>query len=104
MKESKSELKLNVFVCTNQKVNKECCAAKGGEELRAKLKEWTKQKPEWRKLIRINSSGCVDRCQEGIAIAVFPQNKWLVDVKLDNIEDVKNYLQHLLESDAPAKS
>jgi (2Fe-2S) ferredoxin len=96
MDEVESGLEVHVFVCTNQKSGKECCAQKGSEELRKNLKDWAKQNPDWRKRIRINASGCLDRCKEGIAIAIYPQNKWLVNVSASNIKEVQKVIEELM--------
>jgi (2Fe-2S) ferredoxin len=96
MEETENDLQVHVFVCTNQKSGKECCAQKGAEELRKELKEWTKKNPEWRKRIRINASGCLDRCKEGIAIAIYPQNKWLINVKSSELEEVQKVITEIL--------
>lgn len=104
MNECKGHYKAHVFVCTHQKKNGQCCALSGGEELRRELKEWTKQNPEWRKRIRINNSGCLDQCQNGIAIAIYPQNKWLLNLRPHNLEEVKKYITQLMEDESERTS
>jgi len=64
-----------VLVCTNMKENgKECCGMKGAEALRAKLKD------EMKKVdltVRVSKSGCLDRCSEGVTVAIMPDDVWL---------------------------
>lgn len=89
----------HVFVCTNQKPKGECCAPKNAETLRRELKEWANSKPEWRGKIRINSSGCLDRCDRGIAIAIYPQNEWLTMVGEADLEKIKTQIETMMRDE-----
>lgn len=67
-----------VLVCTNLKENgKECCALKGGKELHAKLKEEMKKTDL---TVRVSKSGCLDRCVDGVTVAIMPDDVWLGNV------------------------
>jgi (2Fe-2S) ferredoxin len=96
MEDSENDLELHVFVCTNQKANKESCAPRGAEKIRAELKDWAKSNPQWKGKIRINASGCLDRCKEGVAIAMYPQDKWLVNVEPDDLDGLKATIEELM--------
>ena len=96
MENTKSDYKVHVFVCTNKKDKKECCADKDGEKLRADLKDWAKENPDWKKRLRVNASGCLDRCNEGIAVAIYPQNRWFIHVERDDIDDLKTVITDLM--------
>ena len=87
----------HVFVCTNKKQGNECCADKGAEEFRKKLKEKFKAHPTLSKKIRINSAGCLDRCGEGIAISIYPQNQWLLNCKAKDIDSLYNEILAVIE-------
>lgn len=96
MDKAHGELELHVFICTNKKDGKECCADKEAEKLREDLKDWSKSNPEWRKKLRINSSGCLDRCKEGIAVAIYPDNLWFTHVEKSDAEDLKATITDLM--------
>ena len=96
MKETKSDYVTHVFVCTNTKKNGTGCAPLGADQLRASLKDWTREKPEWRGKIRVNSSGCLDRCTEGVACAIYPQNKWFVEARNENLDELKQVITDLM--------
>jgi (2Fe-2S) ferredoxin len=66
-----------VFVCVNQRDPGErvCCADGGGQVLRDKLKAMVKDRG-LRGRIRVSQSGCMDRCEEGPNMMVFPDNVW----------------------------
>lgn len=104
MRRAKVDYKAHVFVCTHQRKSGECCADSGGETLKKELKEWTKKHPEWRKRIRVNSSGCLDQCKHGVAIAVYPQNEWLLDVRPKNLDEVKDLIEKIMSDEPPSKS
>ena len=67
----------HVFCCTNRRPAghpRGCCAERGGEELRDHVKSQAK------KLglsdVRINMSGCLDRCELGPCIVIYPEGIW----------------------------
>jgi (2Fe-2S) ferredoxin len=79
------------FVCTNQKESGIDCASKGGGEVFAKLKEWSRGLTGGKR-IRINKAGCLNRCAEGIACVAYPKGDWLTDVTPENIEEIKTFI------------
>ena len=96
MQEFKGKMKTHVFVCTNKKDGKSCCAELGAEKLRKELKEWVKEHPDWKKRIRINNSGCLDKCSEGIAVAIYPQDRWFTHVDRDDAEELKDVITKIM--------
>lgn len=79
-------LKAHLFVCTNEKKG-ESCGAKGGAKLRARVKDLSKEHPDWKGQVRINSSGCLGRCEEGIVAVLYPQGRWFSELDAKD-EDV----------------
>lgn len=100
MQKSKSDFQVHVFVCTQQKNSGQCCAQVGGEPVRGELKDWSKQNPAWKGRIRVNSSGCLDRCKDGVAVAIYPQNEWFINVKPDDLDELKERIQQLMDKKA----
>lgn len=96
MEKTKSDYKLHVFVCTNTKKKGDGCGPLGADELRAKLKDWAKENPDWRKKIRINSAGCLDRCSEGIAVVMYPHEEWFVEVRKRDFEALQAEITRLM--------
>lgn len=93
MKE-KSLYQCHVFICTNERklgAARECCAHKGAEELRQSLKQWASAK--YGKKVRINSSGCLDFCEKGIAAVVYPQSEWHFLLNIENLETLKKSIE-----------
>ena len=80
-----------IFVCTNWREEGErvCCASRCGVELHARLKALVKERG-YRTKIRVSKSGCMDRCEEGANMMVFPDNVWLsgmTDADLEGLVD-----------------
>jgi len=78
-----------VFVCVNEREPGErvCCAANGGQAIRDKLKALVKEN-RLRNKIRVSQSGCMDRCEQGPNVMVFPDNVWLCGVSEDDVEAI----------------
>jgi len=95
MKTDNDYYDFHFFVCTNQKERGGDCASKGSLELFAKLKAWsrtlTPEQTGGRK-IRINKSGCLDRCTEGIACVAYPKGEWITDAKLEDLEAIQAWI------------
>ena len=80
----------HVFFCCNQRKNGEaCCADRDAQEMR----DYAKSKVKSLKLagkgkVRINQSGCLDRCEEGPVIVVYPEEVWYTYVDKDDIDEI----------------
>ena len=86
----------HVFVCTNRRPEghaRGSCAARGAEQLRDYMKARAKEfgLPG----VRINSSGCLDRCERGPCIVVYPEGIWY---RVDTTEDVDTVLTTHLQA------
>lgn len=83
-----------VFVCTNERAPGErvSCGGCGGGEIHARLKELVKERG-LRVEVRVSKSGCMDRCELGPNVMIFPDNIWLSGVRLEDIEQVVALLE-----------
>ena len=86
----------HVFCCTNERPAghpRGCCKAKGSEKLRDYMKARAKEFGLSR--VRINTSGCLDRCELGPTMVIYPEGVWY---HVETREDVDEVLQrHLIE-------
>jgi len=67
----------HVFVCTNERPAghpRGCCKNKGSEKLRDYMK--ARAKELGLKDVRINSAGCLDRCELGPTMVIYPEGVW----------------------------
>ena len=86
----------HVFVCENLRDPdnpKGCCAAKGARDVRARLKRLAFE-AGLRGRIRINSAGCLDQCEHGITIVVYPEAVWYGHVTVADVDELFN--EHVL--------
>ncbi len=80
----------HVFVCENQRPPghpKGCCADKGGAALKVALKKAAAEaglKGE----VRINSAGCLDACEFGAAMVVYPEQVWYGGVQPSDLAEI----------------
>lgn len=86
----------HVFVCTNRRPDghaRGSCAARGSEKLRDYMKARAKELGLVR--VRINTSQCLDRCELGPCIVVYPEGIWY---RIDSPEAVDAVLEaHMRE-------
>lgn len=85
-----SHLKKHIFICENQRDAghpKGCCADKDGKEIKNALKvELAKR--GLKKVYRANTAGCLDVCEHGPAMVIYPQNIWYGGVQLKDIHQI----------------
>jgi predicted metal-binding protein len=94
VKSEKMKSELEVFVCNHRREDGDDCLSKGGKELTDKLKKWAKE--EHGKDIKVYRSGCLGFCSEGIAVACYPQKKFLIKVRVDDSKEIKKGLEEAL--------
>ena len=79
-----------VFFCLNVREDgSACCACHDASEMQQYAKSRIKQmglNGEGR--IRINKSGCLDRCDEGPCIVVYPDGVWYTYVDKHDIDEI----------------
>jgi len=74
----KSYYDIHLFSCTNQRAAdhpRESCATRGGVDLQAHLKARVKTL-ETNLFIRANKAGCLDRCELGPVLVIYPEGTW----------------------------
>lgn len=67
----------HVFVCCNRRPeghHRGSCAARGSERLRDYMK--ARAKELGLKRVRVNMAGCLDRCEFGPTMVVYPEGVW----------------------------
>ena len=80
----------HVFVCINERPAdhpKGCCKAKGGVEVRDRLKDEL-AKRGISKIVRANNAGCLDQCEYGVSVVVYPEQVWYGGVTVDDIPEL----------------
>jgi (2Fe-2S) ferredoxin len=80
----------HVFFCLNQRDDgRACCAAHGAAELQSYAKDRIKQlKLAGPGQMRINKAGCLDRCEQGPCMVVYPEGVWYTYVDREDIDEI----------------
>jgi (2Fe-2S) ferredoxin len=92
-----SHYKHHVFFCQNQRDAPEaCCACHGAVEMRDYCKGRVKALGlNGEGKVRVNQAGCLDRCEEGPVLVVYPEGTWYTYVdKADIDEIIDEHLVH----------
>jgi len=87
----------HVFFCCNQRAAGEaCCNNHASSEMRAYCKDRVKALClTGAGKVRVNQAGCLDRCDEGPVIVVYPEEVWYTYVdKTDVDEIIDEHLKH----------
>lgn len=89
----------HVFFCTNQRdpdADRPCCNDRGGSEMRAYAKGKIKAEGmAGHGGVCINKAGCMDRCEEGPCVVVYPEAVWYTYVDEEDIDEIiERHLKH----------
>lgn len=85
-----SHFRHHVFFCCNQRAEGEsCCANHGAAALRAYAKDKIKALGlNGPGKTRINQAGCLDRCDQGPVLVVYPESVWYTYVDQEDIDEI----------------
>jgi len=77
----------HIFVCCNQRSPghaRGCCDPDGAERLRSRFKTELKSRG-LNPLVRANRAGCLDQCELGPTVVIYPQSVWYGGVGEDDV-------------------
>jgi len=88
----------HMFFCTNRRpdgAERPSCARCGSVEMRA----WTKARIKTLGLagpggVRVNTAGCLDRCELGPTLVVYPEGVWYTYIDEHDLEEIIQ--QHII--------
>jgi (2Fe-2S) ferredoxin len=89
--------KHHLFFCLNERSNGEnCCAQHNAFELFTYAKNRIKELGlSGAGKIRVNKAGCLDACNLGPVMVIYPEGTWYTFIDTDDIEEIIQ--SHLLE-------
>jgi (2Fe-2S) ferredoxin len=100
----------HVFVCTNERAEdhpRGSCKAKGSDEVRDALKKELGARG-LKSLVRANAAGCLDQCEHGVSVVVYPEQVWYGGVTVADVKDLVEHhiiggkiVKRLLQADQP---
>jgi (2Fe-2S) ferredoxin len=77
----------HVFVCCNRREpghSRGCCDPEGSEALREAFKVELKKR-KLGPLVRANKAGCLDQCERGPTVVIYPQGIWYGGVRVGDV-------------------
>lgn len=88
----------HIFCCVNERESSHprgCCSVRGSVDLRAYMKRRAKEMGL--DDIRVNNAGCLERCELGPAMVVYPEGIWY---HYESTEDIDEILEkHIVQGD-----
>jgi (2Fe-2S) ferredoxin len=88
----------HVFFCVNQRAaGEDCCNNHNAQAARDYVKDKVKQLgiSSGKKSIRINSAGCLGRCEQGPVLVVYPEAVWYTYVDQSDLDEIiEEHLKH----------
>lgn len=93
--------KKHIFICTNtRKEGVKCCGGENGLELIRHLKKrWSDSKSSDK--IRIQSSGCLDICEQGPAMVIYPEGTFYGQLDLQKADII--FEKHIKNNEVVAE-
>ncbi|MBW8270460.1 (2Fe-2S) ferredoxin domain-containing protein [Caldovatus sp. SYSU G05006] len=79
----------HVFVCCNRRPEghrRGSCAAKGSEALRDYMK--ARAKELGLEGVRVNVAGCLDRCEFGPSLVIYPEGVWYSPKTREDVDEI----------------
>lgn len=95
-------LKFHLFVCTNERPPghpRGCCKEKNSEVLVQQFKQELR-KAGLDENVRAQRAGCLDTCEQGPSVVVYPDGIWY---RVQNLSDVQEIIQSHLMSGIPVE-
>ena len=91
-----SYYRYHVFFCTNQREDGSACCQHHDA---LAMRDYAKQRSKDLGIagpggIRINTAGCLDRCEDGPVIVVYPEGVWYSYVDQEDVDEIIE--EHLL--------
>ena len=80
----------HVFICVNRRDPgnpKGSCAEKGGEAVRDEFKRQLHERGVKGKM-RANAAGCLDQCEHGPMVVVYPEGVWYGRVRVEDVGEI----------------
>jgi (2Fe-2S) ferredoxin len=88
----------HIFICENKRPEghpKGCCADKGSPDVKEQFKKRLKELG-LATTVRANTAGCLDACEHGITVVVYPEQIWYGHVSIDDVEEILQ--EHIIKN------
>ena len=92
----------HIFICENKRPDghpRGCCADKESEKIREIFKKRLKEIGK-SSTVRANAAGCLDACEHGVTVVIYPEQVWYGKVTKDDVEEI---IQKHIVNNQPVK-
>jgi (2Fe-2S) ferredoxin len=94
-----SYYRYHLFFCINEREDgRACCGQHGAKAMRDYLKKKVKEAglagPGG---VRVNTAGCLDRCELGPVLVIYPDAVWYTYVDQDDVDEILQ--RHLIQGE-----
>lgn len=80
----------HIFICENKRPDSHprgCCADKNGSAVKELFKKRLKELG-LNSVARANTSGCLDACEHGVTVVIYPEQIWYGNVTVNDVEEI----------------
>ena len=91
----KSRFSSHIFICENLRAEgdpKGSCARKGSPAIKAAMKDEVKNRTTRGEIekgaVRVNQAGCLDACEFGPSVVVYPEEIWYGGVSVEDVKEI----------------
>lgn len=81
------------FVCQNEREGRAACANAGAHGLYKSMKKDLKAHPDLKPGVRVTTSGCLDICDYGPVVAVFPEGTVYTGVTEEDLPAMRAHIE-----------
>ncbi len=99
-----NKLKAHVFICTNERPAghpRGCCKSKGSEEVLKAFKTEVAKRGLTSE-VRAQKAGCLDVCEYGPSVVIYPEGIWYGNVKEADVPEIVQ--KHLIAQKVESKA
>lgn len=91
-------LEAHLFICTNHREGKASCAGSGSVALRESVKKICQDSTRgWHGRVRVNTAGCLGRCEQGVVAVMYPRGEWYTDLKATDVAVLERAISEVLD-------
>lgn len=88
MKTERSPYLKHLYICVNKRTDgRACCAGRDSEQIRERIKEYVNAHG-LKGRVRVSGSGCMDLCEQGANVMVYPGERWYSHVTLETADQI----------------
>ena len=87
-----SKYEKHIFICVNERPDNSkrgSCSKCGGADIRMRFVQLINEHG-LKGIIRANKSGCLDVCELGPVVVIYPDAVWYTKVKLNDVDEIFN--------------